>query len=155
MQRHDVVAQNLANFDMPGYRGQDMIFETFDLSGGNSAPGHETGDILGTRPTGVYNVFEPGAYQFTANAFDVAISGQGFFVVDGPNGPLYTRNGTFEINAQGELQTKSGLPVAGAGGRIVIPPMPPRSRSRRTARSCRAAQRLASSSSCASPIRTY
>lgn len=122
LQRHEIIAQNLAHLDVPGYRRQDMNFESFDLALGASAPGHETGDILGTRPTGVFRVFEPGTLKYTGNPLDVALTGDGFFVVDGPNGPLYTRNGTFEVNVQGELQTKGGLPVAGTGGRIIIPP---------------------------------
>lgn len=121
-QRQDLIAQNLAHVDVPGYRRQGMNFESFDRAIGSTSPEIETGNILGTKPTGTFTDFQQAGFQFTGNPLDVAISGDGFFVVDGPNGPLFTRNGVFSVNAQGELQTASGMPVTGAGGRIVIPP---------------------------------
>jgi flagellar basal body rod protein FlgG len=52
----------------------------------------------------------------TGNPTDLAISGPGFFVVEGPNGPLYTRNGAFRWSADGVLVTLEGYPVRAAGG---------------------------------------
>ena len=67
-----------------------------------------------------YLYLEPGPLQQTGNPLDVAISGDAFFVVQGPNGPLYTRNGSFELGPGGELRTRGGgYPVAGA---ITVPP---------------------------------
>jgi flagellar basal-body rod protein FlgF len=122
MQQQEVIAKNLAHADVPGYRRQNMNFETFDLGLSSASPEIETGNILGTRPTSTYTVFEQGSYQHTGNPFDVAVQGDGFFAVQGPDGPLYTRNGTFQINGQGELVNSSGMPVLGSGGRITIPP---------------------------------
>lgn len=66
--------------------------------------------------------FRQGALTPTGNPLDLAISGRGFFVVEGPGGPLYTRNGAFRLSRDGVLETVDGYPVAAAGGgRIRIP----------------------------------
>ena len=56
---------------------------------------------------------------------DVALSGSGFFVVNGPNGPLYTRNGNLQILASGELATAEGYPLVTADGQDVYKRQPP------------------------------
>ncbi len=67
-------------------------------------------------------VFVPGALERTGNPLDLAATGDAFFVVNGPNGPLLTRNGALQLNQAGELQTTSGLNLRGEGGAITIPP---------------------------------
>lgn len=110
--RHqEVLAENLANSATPGYRRHDVTFER----------------LLDPRQGAVtnqndYTSFNPGPVQQTGNPLDLCLSGDAFFVLDGPRGPVYTRNGAFEIGSQGDLQTRSGLPVRGLGGRISIPP---------------------------------
>ena len=64
--------------------------------------------------------FQQGVLTPTGNPLDVAISGKGFFAVDGPSGPLYTRNGAFKLSAKGVLTTMDGYPVRG-----VSPPNQP------------------------------
>lgn len=119
-QNQDVVAQNLAHATMPGYRRRGMALETFDRALSQTDPGNRA--LWGTRPSNFFSVFEQGPMPFTGNPLDVAIQGgDSFFVVQGPNGPLYTRNGVFQLTSQGELQTKGGLPVAGDNGPITIP----------------------------------
>ena len=56
----------------------------------------------------------------TGSPLDVAIQGDGYFVIETPNGERFTRNGSFTLNASGELVTKSGDAVMGDGGRITI-----------------------------------
>ena len=60
--------------------------------------------------------FTQGTLTPTGNPLDMALTGQGFFVVNGPSGPLYTRNGSFQLSSSGELTTSDGYPVAGDGG---------------------------------------
>jgi flagellar basal body rod protein FlgG len=60
--------------------------------------------------------FTQGALRPTGNPTDLALSGKGFFAVNGPNGPLYTRNGNFRISASGGLTTAEGYPVRLEGG---------------------------------------
>lgn len=67
--------------------------------------------------------FSPGPLQHTNRTFDMAVQGKGWFAVQAPDGTeAYTRDGSFEVNANGNLQTRSGLPVIGTGGPIAIPP---------------------------------
>jgi flagellar basal body rod protein FlgG len=115
----ELVAENLANAATPSYRRVGMLFAAPQAGDFDDTPDNRS--IQGPRPGSLYTSFTPGSMQHTGNPLDVAISGDAFFVVDGPNGPLYTRNGAFNMNAQGELRTPSGLPVRGVGSRIVIP----------------------------------
>jgi flagellar basal body rod protein FlgG len=78
--------------------------------------------MSGAKLAGVYTSFDSGPVQFTGNPLDLALSGNSFFVLDGPNGPVYTRNGSFELNGQGDLQSHGGLAVRSTGGRLNIPP---------------------------------
>jgi flagellar basal-body rod protein FlgF len=118
-QNHDVIAQNLANAMMPGYRRQGIVAGTFNQA--LSAAGPAAKNLLGTVAGTTFHAFEPGSFQHTGSPLDLAIDGDGFFVLQGPRGPLYTRNGTFKLSPDGELQSKDGLPVLGSGGPIRIP----------------------------------
>src|SRR5436190_2423888 len=105
---HEVVAANLAHVNSPGYRRQAMQFESFvpqPSTGGASRPDNT---IPSVRAGNTYTSFESGPLQQTGNPLDVSVSGDGFFVFQGPRGPLYSRNGAFEIGAGGQLQTRSG-----------------------------------------------
>lgn len=116
----EVAAENLAHATTPGFRRQGMTFEAlvsgrFLMGDPSPAPGP------GLR-TGAYTTFAPAALQQTGNPLDLALSGDGFFTLEGPNGPVYTRSGVFQINGRGELQNSSGMRVSGQGGPITVPP---------------------------------
>jgi flagellar basal-body rod protein FlgF len=67
--------------------------------------------------------FSTGPLQHTNRPLDMAVQGKGWFAVQMPDGTEgYTRNGNFEINANGILQTRTGLPVIGSGGPVTLPP---------------------------------
>ena len=67
--------------------------------------------------------FSTGPLQHTNRPLDMAVPGKGWFAVQMPDGTEgYTRNGNFEINANGILQTRTGLPVIGSGGPVTLPP---------------------------------
>lgn len=117
----DVTAHNLANTSTPGYRQRGLISETFDRVLGRTLT--PTGDVVGTRVAGAYHDFRPGPIQHTGYPFDFALSEPDqFFTLDGPNGRLYTRNGSFRLTPQGELLSQSGYPVRGEDGPIRVPP---------------------------------
>lgn len=120
-QAQEVTAENLAHMSTTGYRQRGVTFETFDRALGRAiAPG---GDYVGTRLDRVFHDFSPGAHQPTGAPLDVAIAdGNTFFSVDGPDGRLLTRNGSFQLNAQQQLVTQAGYLVQGSSGPIVIPP---------------------------------
>lgn len=124
-QRHDIIAHNLAHAQHPGFRRQVPIDGTFEsaLLGDAADPEAEPPlSTLGTKAGESIIDFSPGAFIQTGRTLDFAIQGEGFFVVEGPNGPLYTRNGTFSIDPQGQLVTADGLPVSGGKGPITLPP---------------------------------
>ena len=118
----DIVADNLSHATTSGYRRQGLLFEVPAYSLINSSQESASRNAIRAPEVGSYTHFEPGPLERTQNPLDVAIVGDAFFVVDGPNGPLYTRNGGFELNASGQLQTRGGgYLVRGQGGPITMP----------------------------------
>src|SRR3981189_3109728 len=69
-----------------------------------------------------FHDFAQGGSEQTKNPLDVAIAGDGFLVVQTPAGERYTRDGSLQINNQGQLVTASGYPVLGTSGPIVFQP---------------------------------
>ncbi len=61
-----------------------------------------------------------GALRFTGNPFDLALEGPGFFELAGAEGPLYTRQGDFHLDARGRLVNAGGIPVMGTAGEIFL-----------------------------------
>lgn len=118
----DVTAHNLAHASTPGYRNRGLVAQTFDVILGRAQ--EPTGDLTGTAVTGVYHDFRPGPLRQTDAPFDFALTEPDqFFTVRGPNGPLYTRNGTFRLTPDGNLVTASGgYPLLGEDGPLTIPP---------------------------------
>ena len=110
-QIYQVAVQNLANLRVHGYRRRAIALEMAQVGEGEPvvAPGQLSID------------FRPGTYEHTGNPLDVAISGEGFFVLEGPNGPVYTRAGSFVVDPQGRLVSPSGYQVVGTGGPITVP----------------------------------
>jgi flagellar basal-body rod protein FlgF len=118
---HEVVADNLAHANSPGFRRQGLQFESFDAPS-SSASGPVPGErVSRVRSGGAYTQFDSGPLQQTGNPLDVALSGNGFFVLQGPQGPLYSRNGALELGPGNQLRTRSGLPVLAGGGPVTIP----------------------------------
>jgi flagellar basal-body rod protein FlgF len=118
---HEIISSNLANASLPGFRRQVTSVESFGELIGNEMqpPGAASAALQANR---TQTDFSAGELHFTGMPLDLALRGDGFFVLDGPKGPVYTRNGVFQLNGNGELQTAAGLPVRGSGGRITIPP---------------------------------
>lgn len=118
----DVVANNLANVSTAGYKSQGVLFERYLANGGRGIP---TG-AEGSRPLsyvtdpGDFLDFSEGAIETTHNPLDVALDGQGFLVVQTPQGERYTRDGALQLDAAGRLVTASGNLVLGANGPITF-----------------------------------
>ena len=105
----DVIANNLANMNTTGFKGQKMLFvEHLVKSRG--------GDRLlpvklsFARDVAQITDLSDGQLNTTGNTLDVAIKKDGFFVVETPNGQRYTRNGRFETDNQGQLVNQQGFP---------------------------------------------
>lgn len=125
-----VVSNNLANVNTPGFKRELIVGETqsFDETlAAQSALNDPYAQGDHARVNGVVSVksvtdFSPGPIQNTGNNLDVALrNDKDFFVVAGPQGPLYTRAGSFSIDAAGNLVTPDGFAVQGDGGPINIP----------------------------------
>jgi len=108
LNRNDIVANNLANINSVGFK-KDVTF--FDVL---TQQGAAIQDIK------VSTDFSQGIIEDTGNSFDLAITGKGFFVVETEEGPAYTRNGHFTVNAEGLLCTNEQNPVQGEDGYIAI-----------------------------------
>ena len=111
------VAQNLANASTTGYRAMEHKFRAVPVQG----------DGMPTRAfvvdASVVDVFDQGPLMATGRPLDVAVQGAGWMAVETPDGgEAYTRAGNLQTNANGQLQTASGLNVLGDGGPIAIPP---------------------------------
>jgi flagellar basal-body rod protein FlgG len=116
-----VVSNNLANVNTTGFKKGRAVFEDLmyqNLRQVGAATSQDTqapsGLSLGTgvRVVATEKVYTQGSFNQTGNALDVAISGRGFFQVALPDGSLaYTRDGSFQLNSQGQLVTSSGYAV--------------------------------------------
>lgn len=119
--RMSVVSNNLANVNTTGFKQgravfEDLLYQNVRQSGGQSSQDTQlpSGMNLGTgvRVVATEKLFTQGSMLNTGNALDVAVKGRGFFQVLLPDGNLaYTRDGTFQRNAQGEVVTASGYLV--------------------------------------------
>ncbi|MEZ6031610.1 MAG: flagellar hook basal-body protein [Planctomycetaceae bacterium] len=118
--RQEIASENLANLQMPGYRRRVMSQSSFDAVL-QPMQGVYSSKLLGTVPNETQYDFMQGHIQETKLKLDVALNGEGFFTVQGPSGPLYTRSGAFHLDPQGVLVNVDGMPILGTGGPIQIP----------------------------------
>lgn len=113
----DIVANNVANMNTNGYRGQNMMFREFV-----EEPRGQENDLSYVLDFGQYDNTDPGPHIQTGNPLDVAVNGPGFMGVLNNGEVMYTRAGDFNIDATGRLVNPSGMPVASqGGGEITIP----------------------------------
>jgi flagellar basal-body rod protein FlgF len=119
----DVVANNVANVNTNGFKADKSLFQEF-LTSGAHEDNFKAGDrrISFVQDRSTYHDFASGPLEQTKNPLDVAIDGGAFLVVQTPAGERYTRDGSLQINAQGQLVTAGGNPVLGTGGPIVFQP---------------------------------
>lgn len=112
------ISNNLANVNTVGFKRDRVVFEDLFYSvekqagtGTNDLNIHPTGVQLGNgvRVAGTEKVFTQGNINNTSQQFDLAIVGDGFFQIEGPEGEvLYTRNGQFHLNADGAIVNTQG-----------------------------------------------
>ncbi|WP_428420083.1 flagellar basal-body rod protein FlgG [Methylibium sp.] len=117
----DHISNNLANSATNGYKRshavfEDLMYQTIRQSGASSSEqtqlptGLQVG--LGTRAVATSRQFSQGSLQQSTNPLDVAIKGQGFFQIQLPDGTTgYSRDGAFQVSAQGQLVTSNGYTV--------------------------------------------
>ncbi len=114
--RLDTIANNVANSTTPGFRAENVTFETVLSQTQRSSVAYSgTGESTFSRMSG--------AIVQTTNALDVAIHGDAFMSINGANGPVYTRDGRMRISTQGDLENMNGQQVLDqSGGPIQINP---------------------------------
>lgn len=116
-ERMGTTTHNLANASTPGYRAQLTAFRAAAL------PGDAWGRRVFATDNTLGSDLTEAAIQRTGRDLDIAIQGPGWISVQAHDGEeAYTRAGGLRINAEGLLETNSGLPVLGDGGPIAIPP---------------------------------
>ena len=115
----EVISENLAASQVPGFKRQDVSFESVSAGLGpllnSSGPGY-------VQPRAITSTdFSPAAVRSTNVKTDLAIEGNGFFAVQLPSGEVgYTRDGEFHRSPSGQLVTKQGYSVLGEGGPIQL-----------------------------------
>lgn len=113
------ISANLANVNTSGYKRTSVTFESL-LRGAQQIK--EAKGINYSRVRQNVSDFAQGGLRETTNPYNAAIQGDGFFKIEGPEGPLYTRRGDFLIDQGGVLRTSSGQAVLDdANGQITIP----------------------------------
>lgn len=106
--RNNMASNNLANLGTTGFKKDELFFQTLD----------DKMDISRSMTHGTD--FKQGDLSETGNPLDIALSGKGFFTIERGNEQVYTRNGSFKIDNDGVIRTRSGLPVMGEGGWINV-----------------------------------
>lgn len=119
----DVIANNLANQNTTGYKRKRAEFQDL-IYVHDKRVGTQTSDAGTIRPTGiqiglgvataaVYSISEQGGLEQTNNPLDIAVNGKGLFRITLPDGTeAYTRAGSFQVNAEGEIVTSDGYTVS-------------------------------------------
>jgi flagellar basal-body rod protein FlgG len=116
----EVISHNIANINTTSYKRQrtefqDLLYENVRRPG---APSTDTGTLvpagiqigLGVKTAAVYRIGDQGSLQVTQSPLDLAIEGDGFFQIDLPDGTTgYTRAGSFQLNAEGQVVTADGF----------------------------------------------
>jgi flagellar basal-body rod protein FlgF len=117
MREMRVVANNIANSSTTGYRQEGLTFAEHIRAVPNG------GDSLSMATASVRDTsMLQGGLTQTGGAFDLAIEGEGFFLIQTPDGDRLTRAGNFTPNGEGDLVTADGYPVLDAGGAPVFVP---------------------------------
>lgn len=123
--RHmETVSQNMVNIATPGYKRAIPVPQTFGaaLQAANLAAGDAESTPKTLAVPSINAVFDlsGGPVKQTGRAWDLAITGDGYFELATPDGPAYTRAGDFRLDARGCLVSQSGFAVQGLQGDIIV-----------------------------------
>lgn len=118
----DMLANNLANTETSGYKTDREFYNLYQSAEAGADEDATTLPVIER----TWTDFSAGTLRATGNPLDLALSGNGFFAVDGPAGTLYTRNGNLRVSASGALVTSEGYAVRTvSGGRLQVQPSGP------------------------------
>ena len=117
--RMDVAANNLANVSTTGFKADGLLLEEADQTSAHAD--EDPREIRFVRDIGIVHYMEQGPIEMTGNPLDVALEGDGFFMVQGPGGStMYTRDGAFTLSGDGRLMTSDGHAVLSSGGAPIV-----------------------------------
>lgn len=116
--RMDMTANNLANVATSGFKADSLVMEFEDGTSAHALD--EPEDIYFVRDVTLMRDMGQGPIAMTGNPLDVALEGAGFFMVEGPSGPLYTRDGALSLTGDGRLVTSDGRAVLNSGGAPIV-----------------------------------
>ncbi len=114
-----IIANNVANINTAGFKADRPVFKVDVPDSMNNTMGQGS-DKFYTEINSVFTDFNSGVIRQTGNVLDLAIEGNGFFVIDTPDGPRYTRSGNFILDPSRTLTTVDGHMVMGDGGPIIF-----------------------------------
>ena len=117
MREMQTLANNIANASTTGFRAEEVLFAEHVKSLG---PGQQSLSMATARVRDT--VMTQGTLSQTGGTFDLAIEGDGFFLLETPQGQRLTRSGAFGPNENGDLVNADGYPVLDAGGAPVFVP---------------------------------
>ena len=120
----DIISANLANINTDGFKAGRVLFESYlqksldpngtipspEMIKGN-APGSQLPDSAYLVASEGYTDYSQGPLRVTTRQLDIALEGEGFIAVNTPEGEMYTRGGSFQLNLKGELITREGHAV--------------------------------------------
>ena len=127
--RQEASANNLANINTSGYKKETvvacsfpemLIYRLHDPAAQGQEPPLVGNLSMGLRIDDIVTDYTAGFYKETGNPLELAIMGEGYFVVNTPQGERYTRNGVFSLSPEGRLVTSDGYPVLGKNGEIIV-----------------------------------
>lgn len=104
----NTIANNIANASTSGYRAERTLFEEYLTRTGS--PGHRD-SLSFTQDIGQFRDARPGPLTVTGNSLDLAIEGNGYFVVGNPSEQFYSRTGAVHLDDQGRMVTAQGYPI--------------------------------------------
>jgi flagellar basal body rod protein FlgG len=112
-----IITHNLANASTAGYKRRCNAFSKSLETQGAETEKNSPGNV---DLNSAFD-FSQGSITKTGRSLDFALYGKGFFVIETPQGPLYTRNGVFRVNQNGQIVNSEGNTVAGEAGPITVP----------------------------------
>ena len=117
MKEYEIISHNLANVSTVGFKRRSNAFTRAMGEENLNDQSYSPGEV--NLQTGFD--FSQGTMTETGRDLDFALLGKGFFIIETPDGPLYTRNGVFSTNSAGQLVDLEGRTVGGESGVIALP----------------------------------
>lgn len=119
LERHlTMIANNMANMNTAGFKRGELMFSDYLAPGMPRDRRSDPPPVFVRDYRSIRDTIQ-GELQETENPLDVALQGEGYFVVQGPDGERYTRDGHFRLDETGQLVTEQGLPVLSSDGQPI------------------------------------